>query len=111
MLKIRVTHVIEWWQRHSVASRRSLGLLPAAVLLAAGCTHSDPVRVEEDFGNSVRHMIDAQIYNPEAAEHPIIDPPRPLDGPKGEAVLDAYRADVPKPQGARQPPALINIGD
>lgn len=81
------------------------------LLLATGCTHSDPVRVEQDYGNSVRHMLNAQIYNPEAAEHPIIDPPRPLDGEKAEAVIRSYRSDVPKPETGALPPAVISIGD
>ncbi len=77
--------------------------ISAAVLLAAGCTSNDPVRVEQDFGKSVRQMIDAQIYDPTAAHNPPVDPPTQLDGNKAEAGLGAYREDVPRPEAVQQP--------
>ncbi|MEA3411731.1 MAG: hypothetical protein U9R74_09350 [Pseudomonadota bacterium] len=70
-----------------------------ALLLTAGCsTTQEPTRVDDDFGNSVRNMIDAQIYNHAAAQNPPVDPPLALDGQKGENVLEAYRKDVAKPK-------------
>ncbi len=69
----------------------------AAVLLA-GCASTDATRVEEDFGTSVRQMVDAQIYDPEAAKNPRKDPPMGLDGVQAEAVLDVYREHVGDPE-------------
>lgn len=76
----------------------------------AGCAITEPARVDEDFGNSVRNMIDAQIYNPEAARNPPTEPPLALDGPKAEKVLEVYRDDVAKPRKIEQP-IRIEVGD
>lgn len=83
--------------------------LSAALLLTA-CTYSDPVRVEQDFGKSVRNMVKAQTYNPEASRHPPVDPPKRLDGTMGNRALETYRGDVAKPAEVDQP-IRINIGD
>jgi hypothetical protein len=83
--------------------------LSAALLLTA-CTYSDPVRVEQDFGKSVRNMVKAQTYNPEASRHPPVDPPKTLDGTRGNRALETYRGDVAKPAEVDQP-IRINIGD
>lgn len=63
----------------------------AAMLFAVSACSSDPVRVEQDYGNSVRNMIKAQIADPEAARRPSTGLPGGLDGGKGEKVIDAYR--------------------
>ena len=42
--------------------------LVLAVLLSA-CASYDPVNVEEDFGNSVRHMIDQQVNGDDASKN------------------------------------------
>lgn len=67
--------------------------LPWGVLLVTvtACT-GKPVRVESDFGNSVHNMTEAQMYDPEAARNPSAELPGGLDGAKGDAVIDAYRA-------------------
>jgi type IV pilus biogenesis protein CpaD/CtpE len=72
-------------------------------VLLTGCNSTDPVRVEQDFGNSVHHMIQAQIYNPQAARNPSTIPPAALDGPMAGEALKVYRTDVAKPgQGSQQ---------
>lgn len=58
---------------------------------ASGCTATDPVRVESDFGNSVWHMINAQLHDPKAAQNPPADAPAGMDGVHAGAVLKAYR--------------------
>jgi len=70
----------------------------AACLLSAGCSTLEPTRLDEDFGNSVRNMVDAQIGNRAAAENPPVNPPMALDGQRGWNVLEAYREDVAKPK-------------
>jgi hypothetical protein len=80
----------------------------AALML--GCTANDPVRVEQDFGNSVRHMVDAQTYDPHAAERAGTEPPTELDGQKGQRVLGTYRGDAAKPEEVRRP-ITIDVGN
>jgi type IV pilus biogenesis protein CpaD/CtpE len=88
----------------------SSGILLA---LLTGCSSTDPVRVEQDFGNSVHHMIQAQIYNPQAARNPSTVPPAALDGPMAGNALDVYRKDVAKPsqgnQGSQKSGLPMNI--
>lgn len=75
-------------------------LAGVAALLAAGCatTDTDAVRVEDDFGSSVRQMVNAQVYDPQAAKTSGTEPPLGLDGVQGEAVLDTYRAHIGNPK-------------
>jgi hypothetical protein len=77
--------------------------------LLAGCSMHEPTRVDENFGNSVRHMVEVQTYNPQAARAPSTEPPTQMDGQKGAAVLDSYRSAVGSPS-AVQKPLLINVG-
>lgn len=63
----------------------------AAIVLAATACSTDPVRVKQDFGNSVRNMIDSQIANPEAARQPSTELPGGLDGARGEKVIGTHR--------------------
>ena len=75
------------------------GILMATALVACASTpDTDPVRVEEDFGRSVRQMIQGQIYDPETARKPAKEPPMGLDGVQGEAVLKTHREHVGKPE-------------
>lgn len=72
-------------------------------MLLSGCasTANEPTRVQEDFGQSVRQMTNAQIYDPAAARKPLNEPPMGLDGVQGEAVLKTYREDVGNPDAVR----------
>ncbi len=78
------------------------------LLLLTGCaiTDTDPVRVESDFGNSVRNMIELQIYDPRTVHYPVKEPPTSFDGVKANGVLEEYRGDVAKREKVEQP---INI--
>jgi type IV pilus biogenesis protein CpaD/CtpE len=84
-------------------NRRNLSIaiwLPA--LLLGGCvTSTDPTKVEDDFGQSVRQMITAQTYNPNAARTPA-PALTGLDGVHSEAVLKTYREHVGDPQDVQQ---------
>lgn len=61
-----------------------------ATLLTASCAMG-PVRVEEDFGRSVRQMVDAQISDPAVAADPSRHAPDRLDGAAAEEALSGYR--------------------
>lgn len=78
-------------------------LAGAAMMLAVSACSTDPVRVEQDYGNSVHNMIKAQIADPEAARHPSTGLPGGLDGGKGEKAIEAYRNP---PQTGGQPSSL-----
>ncbi len=82
---------------------RTLGVsLTLALVGCASTASTDPVRVEDDFGHSVKQMIDAQTYNPKAAKKPASEPPEGLDGVQGEAILKTYREDVGSPESVRE---------
>lgn len=61
-----------------------------ATLLVSGCSFQNPTRVENDFGVSVRTMVAAQIYDPEAAAEPAILGPETLGGDAAQISVDRY---------------------
>jgi len=69
---------------------------PCVILITgmiSGCStaSTDPVRVEADFGNSVKNMVDAQIIDHEAATEPYAKPVIGMDGVRAEKVLHDHR--------------------
>jgi hypothetical protein len=80
-----------------------MAVLMAPVLglaILGGCA-TQPNLVEETYGDAVRNMVDAQIYDRAAAENPG-DEPVSLDGKKGELVLKKHREDVPAASESRE---------
>ncbi len=71
--------------------------LTLAVTLMTACT--SPSAVESDFGNSVRHMRQAQTLNPGTPSKETIET---TDGDRLSAVLDVYRGDVARPEAIRE---------
>jgi len=69
----------------------ALGLAVVSLLLTA--CGSNPARVEENFGNSVRQMMRAQTVNPDAASRRTTQDPSTTDGQMLEGALDAYRGE------------------
>jgi hypothetical protein len=67
-----------------------------AIALTTGCA-SGPTRVEEDFGNSVRAMQQAQVMDPVAAATVDTTPVTSTDGQRMEAVMQTYRESVGSP--------------
>jgi hypothetical protein len=78
------------------------GLMIAMALTAiAGCSNVESA-VEADFGNSVRHMIQAQTLNP---QNSLLPDPEPVDSGNGErlnGVMEAYKTDVSTPPDLTQ---------
>lgn len=74
----------------------NLAGLAAVLTLCAACA-SGPTRVEEDFGNSVRAMRQAQTLDPVAAAAPDLTPVEGTDGQRMENALNTYRTTVGDP--------------
>jgi hypothetical protein len=74
--------------------------------LGAGCSTTDPDTIDRDFGSSVRRMVEAQKVAPMTAS----TEPVPMDGPKAQEVLAAYRADVASPKKTEQPIQVVVSG-
>ena len=82
-------------------------MLLAGTLALAGCA-TDPVNVENDFGNSVRSMVEAQTANPTA---PVDDQPVDHgDGQRIQAVMGVYRGDVARPEDVKKDPNIRGRG-
>jgi len=80
---------------------RRLALL-AAIALLAGC-ESTPTALEQNFGSSVRNMIELQTAQPGYQGFG-------MDGRKGEAVLENYRKDVAEPKKVEESILRIQVG-
>lgn len=94
--------------------RKNLWIITASgsaallVALITGCGQG-PTLSERNYGVSVRQMVRAQIYNPEAAANPSPDPVNVRDGKLGRQIIEAYRADVAAPEQVKQD-ITINVG-
>ena len=83
-------------------------ILLLLVVFLSACNTSDPLRVEEDFGNSVHQMVQGQIHDPNAALFPDPEPPMTLDGIQAGNTLESYRTEVGSHQEVEKP-VLIDI--
>ena len=90
--------------------KRLLVPLALAVVAAfAGC-ESETARVDSQLGKSLEHMIQAQTFNPRAAEHPLPYAPDAGDGQRLKNVLDAHRKDVPRGQEQVSQAPVFEVG-
>lgn len=71
-------------------STRYLPIISCGVVLLAACTSPNETG-QNDYGNSVRHMIAVQTASPGRG-------PQGLDGQKASLILQKYRMDVPDPK-------------
>jgi hypothetical protein len=69
---------------------RTLILLFVFPILSMACAWNEETATEADFGNSVRQMIAEQTANP----NPQAAGEEAGDGPRLEAVIEAYRSDA-----------------
>jgi hypothetical protein len=82
-------------------------IIAAAVLVSAGCeSMNEKTATEEDFGNSVRHMVQAQTVNPS----PSTDMIQTGDGQRIENALESYRTDVGSPERVKDD-IVIDVSD
>lgn len=81
--------------------------LSAALVLTAGCA-TGPERVEDEFGNAVRQMQQAQTANPSApVDGNALDHG---DGQRANAAFESLRKDIGKPENVPQG-IVINVGE
>jgi hypothetical protein len=78
---------------------RTVALL-AGIALLTGC--ASPTALEQNFGSSVRNMIELQTAQPE-------DQGFGMAGRKGEAVLENYRKDVAEPKAVQQSTLRVQV--
>jgi hypothetical protein len=60
-----------------------------ATILLAGCAHQSGTKAQ--FGDSVRHMTEQQIYNLDAAHNPDSEPPMGGNPDRLNGVVDSHR--------------------
>jgi len=87
-------------------------LIPAAaaiLIVIAGCASSNS-RTEAAFGDAVRQVNKAQIYDPNAAENPDPAPVLGGDPERLNNTLSGHRKDVASPKSVNAP-ITINVGD
>ncbi len=92
--------------------RKNLWIITASgsvILLVALMTGCGPTLSERNYGVSVRQMVRAQIYDPEAAANPSPDPVNVRDGKLGRQIIETYRADVAAPEHVKHD-ITINVG-
>ena len=92
--------------------------------LLAGCTqwNSDPTRLQADYGQSVRAMVNNQIYNSSKSQTPAVLAPDGMEANKADTILNggraydgtSYRTDIGKVgnvgHSALGAPGLANQG-
>jgi hypothetical protein len=82
----------------------------SVMVAAAGCSRQPTVPGPE-FGETVRNVMESQIYDHEAAIHPSPDAIEGGDPDRLDAALGAHRGDVSQPQQTTQQPIVINTGN
>lgn len=80
-------------------------LLPA--LLLGGCA-TNPTLTEQNFGDSVRQMVRAQIYDPSTISNPSDAAVESTDGRMLETVIESYQ--TPETTGSVGDEITINVG-
>lgn len=72
-------------------NRKILKAVPLlAILLLGGCANQETL-TERNFGDSVRNMVRAQVYDPSTLSDPSDEIVDGTDGQKLETVVDTYR--------------------
>jgi len=90
-------------------NRKIVSLVVAAfVAVIAGCATSDS-RTEAAFGDAVRQVNHAQIYDTNAAENPDPAPVLGGDPERLNNTLSGHRKDVASPSSVGSP-ITINVG-
>ena len=81
-----------------------------ATLLAA-CDTTNERKVDADYGNSVRALVQAQTYDPQAAARPAALAPEQGDGQRLKNAVDEYHKDVPHQDQKVSRPIVFEVGN
>jgi hypothetical protein len=84
------------------------GVATLVVLGVSACATQS--QSEQDFGESVRHVVQAQKANPDASRNPDPNPIMHGDGARLEPVVEAYRTDTGSRESVERD-ILIDISD
>lgn len=69
-------------------------IAPALALVLLGACANEPTMTETHFGDAVRQMVRAQVYDPSTLETPSAEPADGTDGQMLEGALGTYRSDA-----------------
>lgn len=83
-------------------------LAVSAILLSIAACES--TRVETEYGQSVRQMINAQTYDPATLTNPSDKPVEGADPDMVNAAIEAFREHVSKPENVGQD-IVIQVGN
>ena len=84
-------------------------LVLAVLVLTAGCSNTQSA-TEADFGNSKGSLVSAQSANPAAQSNPSSEAVTGIDPDYANAVIQALREDVSKPEEVQDPLAIRVLG-
>jgi cell division protein ZapA (FtsZ GTPase activity inhibitor) len=89
---------------------QTFSALSIAAIMLCGCADGNyrPYNLDDRWGQSQQQALRAQIADPQAAENPLPDSPRKMDGYAGVNTMRTYRdgfGQNVQPQGL-----TINIG-
>lgn len=79
----------------------------AVIAALAGCATT---ATQEDFGNSVASLIQAQTANPETLTNPSTAPVTGVDADYANNVVTEMRKDVSKPAEVKKPIEMVLWG-
>lgn len=86
----------------------TLASLVIGLCLLTGCAMHN--RTAEEFGDAVRQVTEAQVYDTNAALNPDPEPVLGGDPERLNSTLDGYRKEAAAPAGAANQPVTVNIG-
>ena len=94
-------------EESSMSIAKSYTLITTALLIS-GC--ADTPKLDADYGNSVRQMVQAQTYDPATASNPAELAPEMTDGVRVKNALDEYRKDVAKGRADVKQSVVFEVG-
>lgn len=82
-----------------------------SALFLYGCSWNEPVKVEDDFGHSVKAMIAGQLFDPAIAASPNALAPDTIDGETADSTIKSYRtaAEQARTQRSRNTSSPIPV--
>lgn len=91
-----------------MAWNKGVGLLCVSALFIGGC--ADTPHADAAYGSSYHQIMQAQVYNVNAAAEAGDSVPASIDGKRLEKALDTYRTDVAKGSGEVKQQVVFDVG-